>query len=72
MTLAINWDATSMYFTSQVILYINICFFNTCIGWLLQFTPGIDKEDIVCQKNGTLRVSGPRLVLKFCRNFVHL
>ncbi|KAL1465105.1 hypothetical protein WDU94_004699 [Cyamophila willieti] len=63
MTLAINWEATSMYFTSQVILYINICFFNTCIGWLLQFTPGIDKEDIVCQRDGTLRVSGPRFDL---------
>ncbi|KAI5755146.1 hypothetical protein M8J77_014482 [Diaphorina citri] len=63
LTLAINWEATSMYFTSQVILYINICFFNTCIGWLLQFTPGIDKEDIVCQRDGTLRVPGPRFDL---------
>uniref|UniRef100_A0A1B6DDX7 Protein smoothened n=1 Tax=Clastoptera arizonana TaxID=38151 RepID=A0A1B6DDX7_9HEMI len=57
VTFMIDWKSASKY-PALVIFYINFCFLIVCVGWLAQFLPG-GREDIVCRKDGTLRVGEP-------------
>ncbi|XP_012235045.2 protein smoothened isoform X2 [Linepithema humile] len=57
ITFLIDWRSANKY-PALVIFYINGCFMVSCIGWLVQFTPG-SREVIVCRKDGTLRMSEP-------------
>ena len=63
LTFCIDWRSGNKY-PALVIFYINCCFLVSCIGWLAQFIPGA-REDIVCRKDGTLRMSEPRYA-QFC------
>lgn len=54
----IDWKSFSKY-PALVTFYINLCFLIVCLGWLAQFLPG-GREDIVCRKDGTLRVGEPK------------
>lgn len=38
---------------------MNLCFAAACIGWIAQFFPTA-RQDIICRKDGTARVSEPR------------
>uniref|UniRef100_A0A0K8S5C7 Protein smoothened n=1 Tax=Lygus hesperus TaxID=30085 RepID=A0A0K8S5C7_LYGHE len=57
LTFMIDWKFSSKY-PALVIFYINYCFLMVCLGWLAQFVPG-GREDIVCRKDGTLRLGEP-------------
>ncbi|XP_033228308.1 protein smoothened-like [Belonocnema kinseyi] len=57
LTFMVDWRSSNKY-PAVVIFYINCCFMISCIGWLIQFTPG-SREIIVCTKDGTLRRSEP-------------
>nr|XP_050867262.1 protein smoothened [Vespula vulgaris] len=57
VTFLIDWRSANKY-PALVIFYINCCFMVSCIGWLVQFTPG-SRDVIVCRKDGTLRMSEP-------------
>lgn len=57
LTFFIDWKSANKY-PALIILYINVCFFISSIGWLAQFTPGA-RDDIVCRRDGTLRKSEP-------------
>ncbi|CAB0012230.1 unnamed protein product, partial [Nesidiocoris tenuis] len=57
ITFMIEWKFSSKY-PALVIFYINYCFLMVCLGWLAQFVPG-GREDIVCRKDGTLRLAEP-------------
>ncbi|XP_066992573.2 protein smoothened isoform X2 [Anabrus simplex] len=57
VTFFIDWRSANKY-PALVIFYINCCCLVSCIGWLAQFTPGA-RQDIVCRKDGTLRMSEP-------------
>lgn len=39
----------------------------SCIGWLVQFTPG-SRDVIICRKDGTLRTREPRYISRIHRN----
>lgn len=54
----IDWSAANKY-PALAIFYINICFFVSYSGWLIQFLGYDTREDIVCKKDGTLRKSEP-------------
>ncbi|XP_063227815.1 protein smoothened isoform X2 [Bacillus rossius redtenbacheri] len=56
-TFLINWRSANKY-PAVGIFYINGCFLVAGIGWLAQFLPGA-REDIVCRKDLTLRMSEP-------------
>lgn len=56
-TFMIDWKTANRY-PGVEIFYINICFFFVCIGWLAQFHNDL-RDDIVCRKDGTLRMSEP-------------
>lgn len=58
ITFLIDWRSANKY-PALVIFYINGCFMVSCIGWLIQVTPG-SRDAIVCRKDGTLRMSEPR------------
>lgn len=60
MTFLIDWKSANKY-PALVIFYINGCFMVSCIGWLVQFTPG-SRDVIICRKDGTLRTREPRYV----------
>ncbi|XP_058807517.1 protein smoothened-like [Phymastichus coffea] len=57
ITFIIDWRSANKY-PALVIFYINCCFMISCIGWLAQFTFNT-KENIVCKKDNTLRMSEP-------------
>ncbi|XP_011868773.1 PREDICTED: protein smoothened isoform X2 [Vollenhovia emeryi] len=57
VTFLIDWKSANKY-PAIVIFYINCCFMMSCIGWLVQFTPG-SRDVIVCRKDGTLRTREP-------------
>ncbi|XP_049856044.1 smoothened homolog [Schistocerca gregaria] len=57
VTFLIDWRSANKY-PALIIFYINCCFLVSCTGWLAQFTPGA-RKDIVCRKDGTLRMSEP-------------
>ncbi|XP_011695451.1 PREDICTED: protein smoothened isoform X2 [Wasmannia auropunctata] len=57
ITFLIDWRSANRY-PAVVIFYINACFMVSCIGWLVQFTPG-SRDVIVCRKDGTLRTKEP-------------
>lgn len=58
MTFLIDWKNANKYPT-VVIFYINCCFAMLCIGWLFQFIPSETRDNIVCRKDGTLKINGP-------------
>lgn len=60
VTFLIDWRSANKY-PALVIFYINSCFMVSCIGWLVQFTPG-SRDVIICRKDGTLRTREPRYV----------
>ncbi|XP_014239427.1 protein smoothened [Cimex lectularius] len=57
LTFMIDWKFANKY-PALAIFYINLCFLIVCMGWLAQFLPG-GREDIVCRKDGTLRIAEP-------------
>uniref|UniRef100_A0A0C9QYH3 Smo protein n=1 Tax=Fopius arisanus TaxID=64838 RepID=A0A0C9QYH3_9HYME len=57
VTFFIDWRSASKY-PAAIIFHINGCFLVSCIGWLVQFTPG-SREVIVCRKDGTPRTGEP-------------
>ncbi|XP_012541511.1 protein smoothened isoform X2 [Monomorium pharaonis] len=57
VTFLIDWRSANKY-PALVIFYINSCFMVSCIGWLVQFTPG-SRDVIICRKDGTLRTREP-------------
>ncbi|XP_075238286.1 smoothened, frizzled class receptor [Lycorma delicatula] len=57
VTFMIDWRSSRKY-PALVIFYINFCFMIVCVGWLAQFLPG-GRDDIVCRKDGTLRIGEP-------------
>uniref|UniRef100_T1ISZ0 G-protein coupled receptors family 2 profile 2 domain-containing protein n=1 Tax=Strigamia maritima TaxID=126957 RepID=T1ISZ0_STRMM len=57
VTFLIDWKSVNKY-PGLIIFYINFCFLIVNIGWMAQFTPGA-REDIVCRKDGTLRLREP-------------
>ncbi|XP_014234423.1 protein smoothened [Trichogramma pretiosum] len=57
ITFFLNWRSSNKY-PALVVFWINCCFFIFCIGWLLQFLPGV-RENIVCKKDNTLRMGEP-------------
>ncbi|KAL0106682.1 hypothetical protein PUN28_015319 [Cardiocondyla obscurior] len=57
ITFLIDWRSANKY-PALVIFYINCCFMVSCIGWLVQFTPG-SRDVIICRKDGTLRTREP-------------
>nr|CAD7401266.1 unnamed protein product [Timema poppensis] len=57
VTFLIDWRSANKY-PALVIFYMNGCFLLSCAGWLAQFLPGA-REDIVCRKDHTLRMSEP-------------
>ncbi|XP_077990386.1 protein smoothened-like [Glandiceps talaboti] len=52
-----DWKNSSRY-PALILFYMNGCFFVGSIGWLAQFTEGA-RDDIVCRKDGTLRLAEP-------------
>ncbi|XP_022199353.2 protein smoothened [Nilaparvata lugens] len=56
-TFIIDWKSANKY-PALVIFYINVCFMIVSLGWLAQFLPG-GRDDIVCRKDGTLRIGEP-------------
>lgn len=62
VTFLIDWRSANKY-PALMIFYINGCFMVSCIGWLVQFTPG-SRDVIICRKDGTLRTREPRYVLR--------
>ncbi|XP_012278979.1 protein smoothened [Orussus abietinus] len=57
VTFLIDWRSANKY-PALVIFYINCCFVVSCVGWMVQFSPG-SREVIVCRKDGTLKMSEP-------------
>ncbi|XP_011634668.1 LOW QUALITY PROTEIN: protein smoothened, partial [Pogonomyrmex barbatus] len=57
ITFLIDWRSANKY-PALVIFYINGCYMVSCIGWLIQFTPG-SRDVIICRKDGTLRMREP-------------
>ncbi|XP_063973467.1 protein smoothened [Diachasmimorpha longicaudata] len=57
VTFFIDWRSASKY-PAAIIFHINGCFLVSCIGWLVQFTPG-SRDVIVCRKDGTPRIGEP-------------
>ncbi|KYM89276.1 Protein smoothened [Atta colombica] len=57
LTFVIDWRSANKY-PALVIFYINGCFMVSCIGWLIQFTPG-SRDVVICHKDGTLRTREP-------------
>lgn len=58
ITFMVDWRTANKY-PALVIFYINCCFLVSCIGWIAQFTGPESRVDIVCKKDGTLRMSEP-------------
>ncbi|KAG8224389.1 hypothetical protein J437_LFUL016392 [Ladona fulva] len=58
LTFLIDWRAANRY-PALVIFYINLCFLVSTGGWLAQFVGSGARQDIVCRKDGTLRMSEP-------------
>ncbi|XP_046396716.1 protein smoothened isoform X2 [Ischnura elegans] len=58
LTFLIDWRAANRY-PALVIFYINLCFLVSTGGWLAQFVGSGARKDIVCRKDGTLRMSEP-------------
>ncbi|XP_023023019.1 smoothened, frizzled class receptor [Leptinotarsa decemlineata] len=58
MTFIIDWKTSNKY-PASAIFYVNICFFVSYGGWLIQFLGSETRDDIVCKKEGTLRKSEP-------------
>lgn len=58
ITFIIDWKTANKY-PALAIFYVNICFFISYIGWLVQFLGNDTREDVVCNKDGTLRKSEP-------------
>ncbi|KAK9885339.1 hypothetical protein WA026_010838 [Henosepilachna vigintioctopunctata] len=58
ITFLIDWSAANKY-PALAIFYINVCFFISYMGWLIQFLSPETREDIVCKRDGTLRKSEP-------------
>ncbi|XP_070533789.1 protein smoothened-like [Ptychodera flava] len=52
-----DWKNSNKY-PALILFYMNGCFFVGSIGWLAQFTEGA-RDDIVCRKDGTLRLAEP-------------
>lgn len=57
-TFLIDWRSASRY-PAVIIFYMNVCFAAACIGWIAQYIPSA-RQDIICRKDGTARVSEPR------------
>lgn len=71
MTFVIDWRSANKY-PALGIFYINMCFMMSCIGWLVQFTPG-SRDVTICRKDGTLRTREPRYVSRaHCKSFCQL
>ena len=58
VTFIIDWKNANKY-PALVVFYINFCSMISCVGWLLQFYGPDSRTDIVCRKDGTLRISEP-------------
>lgn len=58
VTFMIDWKTANKY-PALAIFYINICFFVSYSGWLVQFLGYETREDVVCKKDFTLRKSEP-------------
>ncbi|KAI9560873.1 hypothetical protein GHT06_011827 [Daphnia sinensis] len=56
-TFLIDWRSASRY-PAVIIFYMNVCFAAACIGWIAQYIPSA-RQDIICRKDGTARVSEP-------------
>jgi smoothened protein len=57
----IDWRSASRY-PAVIIFYMNVCFAAACIGWIAQYIPSA-RQDIICRKDGTARVSEPRYIM---------
>lgn len=57
-TFLVDWRSASRY-PAVIIFYMNVCFAAACTGWLAQYTP-LARQDILCRKDGTPRISEPR------------
>lgn len=57
-TFIIDWRTGNKY-PAMAIFYINVCFFISYCGWVVQFLSSDTREDIVCKKDGTLRKHEP-------------
>lgn len=57
-TFIIDWKTAKKY-PALAIFYVNICFLISCGGWLVQYFGAETREDVVCNKDGTLRKSEP-------------
>lgn len=57
-TFIIDWKTAKKY-PALAIFYVNICFSVSCGGWLVQYFGAETREDVVCNKDGTLRKSEP-------------
>ncbi|KAJ8965138.1 hypothetical protein NQ314_004363, partial [Rhamnusium bicolor] len=57
-TFLIDWKTANKY-PALAIFYVNVCFFISYGGWLVQFLGTETREDVVCKKDGTLRKSEP-------------
>lgn len=70
ITFLLDWRSANKY-PALVIFYINACFMVSCIGWLVQFTPG-SRDVIICRKDGTLRTREPRYIsrIHFCIEYI--
>ncbi|XP_077972657.1 protein smoothened-like isoform X2 [Styela clava] len=53
----IDWKNSSRY-PARIIFYINVCFFLCTFGWLAQFFQD-SRNEIVCRKDGTVRLGEP-------------
>ncbi|KAJ3653499.1 hypothetical protein Zmor_012748 [Zophobas morio] len=56
LTFMIDWKAATNKYPARAIFKVNMCFFISTLGWSIQF---INREDIVCKRDGTLRKSEP-------------
>ena len=57
-TFSINWNTGNKY-PAKAIFYMNVCFLISCCGCLIQYLGNGFREEIVCKKDKTLRISEP-------------
>lgn len=60
LTFVIDWKTAKRY-PAVIIFYINVCFCVGSIGWLAQFAGPNARNDIVCRKDNTVRLSEPQI-----------
>ncbi|XP_033640595.1 smoothened homolog [Asterias rubens] len=57
VTFCADWKNSSKY-PARILFYMNGCFFAGAVGFLAQFPSGA-REDIICRKDGTMRLAEP-------------